>query len=221
VSKQIASVAEFKCTDWNCRRQATQYNFRTEPDYRDRDKTMAELFAANIYCNIHAGVIKRQKSGRSGSYYQNENLVAIADLGSHWDEAKQAYLDARLAKAQAQQREWEAKRAEADLIAEARFAEAWVERSTEAPFIVEAIAEDRSYGDHFRDGYLVRKYDEGEGAWDSVTVSVEQDDGNPAIVRILSNGNMSPTKARALAQALILAANKADERDILHGPKED
>ena len=218
MSSSFATVSEFECSDYGCRRQATQYNFRTEPSYKDKDKTMAELFAANIYCNIHAGVIKRQKNGRNARYYSTENLVAIHELGSHWDEAKQAYLDARLAAAQEAQAAAAAKRAEANLVAQARFAEAWVERSTEAPFIIEPDKERRSYEDRFRDGYIVRKDNEGAGSWDSTAVDVEQDGRNPAVVSIRSNGRMSPNKARALAQALLLAANKADERDLLNGP---
>lgn len=215
---KFATVTDFECSDWSCHRVATTYNFRTEPAYRDMHKTMAELFTANIYCNIHAGAIKRKKSGRWASHYENENLTLISELGSHWDEAKQAYLDARLADAKEKQRKAEAARAEANLAAQARLAQEWVERSTEAAYVIEPDTEVRSYSDRFRTGYIVRKEDEGRNAWDSSPVEVQQDGRAPAIVRITSGGNMSPNKARAVAQALILAANKADERDITNGP---
>lgn len=219
MSASFASVTEFECHDWSCRRQATTYNFRSPQSYKDEGKSMAELFAQNILCNIHAGVIKRQKNGRNSRYYVNENLVLISELGSHWDEAKAAYLKARTDANAAAQAAAAAKRAEAQQVANARFAEAWVERSTEAPFIIEPDKERRSYEDRFRDGYIVRKDNEGAGSWDSTAVDVEQDGRAPAVVSIRSNGRMSPNKARALAQALILAANKADERDLINGPR--
>lgn len=216
VSSSFATVSEFECSDWGCRRQATQYNFRTEPSYKDKDKTMAELFAANIYCNIHAGVIKRQKNGRNGRYYQNENLVFIHELASHWDEAKQAYLDARLAAAQAARAKAEAQRAEANLQAQARFAEAWVERSTEPTYTVGRGTEYTSVSDQFRDGFYVGTE---QDSWSTVRAEVRQDGTYPATIRLNSTGEWSPRKARAIAQALVLAANMADERDITNGPE--
>lgn len=217
MSSSFATVSEFECSNWDCHRVATQYNFRTEPSFRDKGKTMAELFAANIYCNIHAGVIKRQKARYQ--YHANENLVLISELGSHWDEAKAAYLKARADANAAAQAAAAAQRAEAQQVANARFAEAWVERSTEGAYIIEPNKEQRSYGDRYRDGYVIRKEDEKAGSWDSNNIDVEQDGRAPAVINIRSNGRMSPNKARALAQALILAANKADERDLINGPR--
>lgn len=216
MSASFASVTEFECKDWSCHRQATTYNFRSPQNYRDEGKSMAELFAQNILCNIHAGVIKRQKNGRNRSYYTNENLVLISELGSHWDEAKQAYLDARLAAAQAARAKAEAQRAEANLQAQARFAEAWVERSTEAPFTLTRGTERTPYGDKFVDGYTVSNGD--TRGW-AVQVEVTQEGRSPALVEARNPNRMSPAQARALAQALVLAANLADERDIVNGPE--
>lgn len=217
MSKSFAGVTELQCGDgYGCRREAVSLDANWQNNWRTKDPL--GQFKSALKCGIHRGAAKRAARATRWSNARPEPTF-LDPNGPDFAALKAQVIAERVAANKAAQAAAEVRRNEANLAAQARFAEEWVERSTEAPFIIEPDAEARSYDDRFRAGYVVRHENERASAWDSNVIDVQQDGRSPAIVRIRSNGAMSPAKARAVAQALILAANKADERDILYGPE--
>jgi len=214
MGKSFASYTDLECGDWGCNREAVEVTDGWADQWQVKEPV--EQFKRALVCGIHRGAAKRQAKATRWSKARPEPTFSPAssrpDLVALILAERKAKHDENVLKAEAQ-------RKENALRAQAAFAQEWVERSTEAPFVIEPNPESRSYSDRYRDGFIVRKVDEREGSWDSNHIDVEQDGNKPAIVRIRSNGNMSPNKARAVAQALILAANRADERDLINGPK--
>lgn len=213
MSKSYATYLELECGEgFGCNRQATDLKANWETSWQGKEEV--DRYRASLVCGIHRGAAKRAAKGsRFYSRQPEPNFLPTdtrPDLVSLILAERKDRHDAAIVKANAQ-------RAEAALVAEARFAEAWVARSTEPEYTIERGSERKSYDDHFRDGYTISP-NGNKSSWDSLVVEVEQDGREPAVVSIRSNGRMSPDKARALAKTLILAANMAEERDITNGP---
>jgi hypothetical protein len=207
-------MATIICSDWGCNREGTQVRADIDALIERAGGDALATLLKKVICNVHAGAAKRKAQGRWGSYYTDEaNLIRLDDrpdlkaiLQAHFDRLAE---EARVrAKAAAEQRALEN---------EARFAQAWVERSNEPEYTVEQGIDMRSYDDHYRDGFTVKAEHE-DRTWDAITVRVEQDGRWPAAISLNTTGRWSPARARALAKALELAANLADIRDTAHGP---
>jgi hypothetical protein len=211
--KTIASANEYECHEMGCRRLATQFlhYYASNPENRPA----VQAFENGLICNVHAGAWKRRTWGK-----QNELLTSIESLDlTTWDEPSRQYLINRVAAARSAQEHAREQREQNRLANEARLAQEWVQRSIEGPYSIVPDPNIRSFSDQHRQGYSVVADGETPNSWGSIGVRVEQDSNAPAIVRISSMGNMSPEQARTVARALILAANAADERDVLNGPE--
>lgn len=213
MSKTFASYTELECGEgWGCNRQATDLKSDWDQSWMQKDE--AGKYKSGLVCGIHRGAAKRSAKRTRWSAARPE--PTFIDVNTRPDLVT-IILAERKANHEAEVARGNERRRIAALEAEARFAEGWVERSTEPEYIISKGSERQSYRDNFREGYIVSP-NGNTSSWDSIGVDVEQDERNPANVYIRSNGRMSPNKARALAKALILAANMADERDMLNGP---
>lgn len=212
MSKNFATHLEFECADWGCKRQATEVKVGANVEADE----VAAQFRRGLVCSIHRGAAKRQMNGRWGSYYQFV-FLPITDI--RFAVEASAYLAERLTAHNEAIEAANIRRREVNLEAQSRFAQAWVERSTEGDFRITRGTDFRSYDDRYRDGYKVQQQADDDNWFRGTEVRVEQDGRMPATVGLSTTGRWSPAEARAVAQALMLAANLADERDITNGPE--
>lgn len=208
----LATVRDFVCNDWGCKRVATQFHssYRTA---EQKGRSMLDRFERGLVCNIHAGGIKRRWQSRYNSR-NDETLTLIAELGPEWEAPAAEYIAKRVDEDKAARERHAEQRRQNELEAAARFAKSWVERSLEVEPDITPGVDYRSYEDHHRDGFTI-----GGDSWSGSQVVVEQDYRNPATVKVTSMGQWSPMRARAIAKALLMAADLADIRDATNGPK--
>ena len=207
----LATVNDFECNDWRCKNVAPQFHSYYGTEERS-GVSVLERFKRGLVCNIHAGGIKRRWQSRYNTR-NNETLTLITDLPSAWDIAKAEYLAERKAAREAAIARQNEQARQNQLEHEARFAQAWVERSLETEPEITHGTDRQSYADRYRDGFTV-----GRDSWRGTTVLVEQDGKSPAHVSVTSSGKWSPSVARAIAKALLMAADLADIRDVTNGP---
>ena len=207
MTKAIASYNELECGEYRCTRVATQ----VDPGFVGSSYpfsgagTPVEKFARGLRCNIHVGANKRSRWVTPVDYvpvsgFPREVAGVLAD---------------RLERRNKQNADRDAQQRENALIYAARFAREWVERTEEPPYTVERGTYHSSYEGFYADGYRVFQDSKNADSWYTVQVKVEQRKNEPATVGVTSTGSWSPEQARAIARALMLAANLADERDIL------
>ncbi len=208
MSKSYASYTELECGEgWSCKRVADKVDENWADSWYG-EPVPAGKFQRSLRCNIHIGAEKRQKYRKVATYVPASDFPEMVAL----------ILEARAKEHAEAIARGNAARAERALVEEAAFAQAWVERSTEAPYSIAKSTDRMSYGEKWVEGYTVTRGDDLERNWNSQHIDVEQDGKEPTFINMRSNGRMTPNKARAVAQALILAANLADERDLLNGP---
>lgn len=213
----LATVTDFECHDFGCGRIATQFHDSYQTAAQP-NRSMLERFKAGVICNVHAGGIKRRWQSRWPSR-NDETLTPLNEkiLSSpEWEKAAHGYLTERKARNDAARAANEEARRKNQLEAEARFAKAWVERSLEVEPEVTRGTDRNSYNDNYRDGFTIGSR---ESHWDNTQVIAAQDGRNPAYIEITSMVHWSPPQARAIAKALLMAADLADIRDATNGPK--
>lgn len=212
----FATFRDFGCT--GCSKVATQFHVSYFSSPRnDTAEERLRAFQRGLVCGSHAGGAKRSIASRWGN--RSESVIRIEDLGIEWLTTVDAYLANRKVEYEDALVRAKEKADESVLVSEARFAKSWVERSLEDAdtYHVNSGVGQSSYGDRFRDGFSVATGN--EGGWHRVEALVEQDDHEPATISLNTTGRWSPAHARAVAQALILAANIADARDVTNGPE--
>lgn len=168
----------------------------------------------HIYCNFHKGVEKRRKY----------SPATDADFFALDDEQVQPFL-ARLASERAKRnvetrKENERKAAEALVMKKNRNKQAWEDYYAEATLDAKEEHEPRWTGSVVRHELTWTMVpNNSRRAWDSFAVEVKYDDDeadapwqdiDPAYIRLRSTATFTPAQARVVAEALLLAARKAE-----------
>jgi hypothetical protein len=204
----MALYTEFECSDV-CRREAKNVKVKDWSDFNQ------QAFDRNLMCGIHTGALKRQQGSRWGSYYKAE-IVPISDprfatFAADYLARRKADHDAAVIRQQQRQKQ--------DAISTAKAkAAAWEQRRNDAKYVLVRGSDMSSYNGQVRDGYKVIAEGKDPDAWRNIVVRVNQNDGVPSIIALSSTGQWSPNEARAIAEALVKAADIADALDIVNGP---
>jgi hypothetical protein len=200
-----------KCGEWRCTRYNSPVeNWVDDRGYEERSKNQPPTASLkNLRCNFHVGVNKRAK-------YSGREVFPLTEKDRNRLLAEKTKVDA------AEREAAEQRAVEADNRAAQRHAEEWA--FMDLPGGHRIIATDRSLftpGEPTFEG-KVWAGDEPQERIDNRWFTVQPSERHygeakpgerlwPYVIRVTRGANLSPNEARALAAALIEAADKADE----------
>lgn len=204
-----------KCSDYRCLKTTVE-NFRDDRTFDDRRANKpAKATLRNVLCNVHAGALKRSR-------YRDDPLP-LSPKDKERLLKEQAKVDEQEREA-AQQRAIEGDKRDAE-----RHAEMWAFMDLPGGHrLVEADRGQFYTGEPTFEG-KVWAGEEPKERWDNRWFNVEPSTRHygeprtgerlwPYVIRVTRGASLSPNEARALAAALIEAADKAEELNVPRKP---